>query len=164
MKHILLSTHPLIMNNFTLSTMSDFVGQELGVSDWVLVDQARVNTFAECTGDHQWIHVDEKRAQKESPLGSTIAHGFLSLSLLPMLTENLGLLPKGAAFALNYGADKIRFLAPVITGSRLRVRVTVLAVTPKGSGRWLIKTNNVMEIEGQEKPAMIAETLAMIFE
>ncbi|MDJ0754279.1 MAG: MaoC family dehydratase [Ardenticatenaceae bacterium] len=151
------------MNQFSLSNMSEFVGRELGVSDWVLIDQERINAFADCTGDHQWIHVDVERAQRESPLGSTIAHGFLTLSLLPDLTENLGLLPSGAAFALNYGTDKVRFLSPVVVNSRLRVRVTLESITEKGSGRWLMKTNNVMEIEGQEKPAMVADTLAMIF-
>lgn len=151
------------MSELTVENIGERVGQELGVSDWVTVDQERINTFADCTGDHQWIHVDRERAARESPLGTTIAHGYLTLSLLPMLTEKLGLHPKGATFALNYGLDKVRFLAPVPSGSRLRVRTSLMSMTDKGGGRWLMKTNNVMEIEGEEKPAMIAESLAMIF-
>ncbi len=152
------------MSHLTLSNLTSFVGREIGVSDWVLVDQARIDAFAACTGDHQWIHVDAERARRESPLGTTIAHGYLTLSLLPMMTAELGLKPAGAAYVLNYGADKIRYLNPVKSGSRLRVHVTLAEVTPKGPGRWLIKSINTVEIEGEEKPALVAETLALIVE
>jgi acyl dehydratase len=147
---------------YSVDNLEQFIGQTLGVSDWVLIDQERINQFAACTGDHQWIHVDEARAQA-SPIGTTIAHGFLVLSLLPMLTANLGLMPQGALYALNYGTDKVRFTSFVPVGSRVRNHVELLEVTRKPNGSILVKTKNTMEIEGQEKPAMVAETLKMIF-
>ena len=111
---------------YSLYTLQDFIGQELGVSDWMTVDQARIDQFAACTEDHQWIHVDEDRARHESPYGTTIAHGYLTLSLLPRLRMNLGLVPDGVAHALNYGLDRVRFLNPVKAGARVRVRVTLV--------------------------------------
>ena len=150
-------------SNFTIHNLADFVGQELGVSDWITIDQGRIDAFADATGDHQWIHVDVDRAQRESPLGTTIAHGYLTLSLLPMLTAELGLYPDGVAYALNYGADRIRFINPVRAGARIRVHVVLSEVTPKGTGRWLLKRTSTVEIEGEDRPAMVAETLAMVF-
>ena len=150
------------LENYRLDNLEEFVGQTLGVSDWVTINQAQVNQFADCTGDHQWIHVDPERA-KASPLGGTIVHGYLVLSLLPMLTADLGLVPAGVAYALNYGADRIRFTSFVPVGSRLRNQVQLLDVTRKPNGGVLLKMQNTMEIEGQEKPAMIAETLTLIF-
>ena len=147
---------------YTLGTLNQFVGRELGVSDWIAIDQARIDQFADCTEDHQWIHVDIDRARHESPYGATIAHGFLTLSLLPKLRNDLGLVPDGVAHALHYGLDRVRFLSPVKAGARVRVRVTLLSVTEKGDGRTLLKTSNTVEIEGEEKPALIAETLAML--
>lgn len=148
--------------NYTLENLETFIGQPLGVSDWVTIDQEQVNKFADCTGDHQWIHVDLEKAQA-SPLGGTIVHGYLVLSLLPMLTADLRMLPQGVTYALNYGADRIRFTSFVPVGSRLRNHVELLEVTRKPNGGILLKTKNTMEIEGQEKPAMVAETLLMIF-
>ena len=147
---------------YNVSTLGQFVGQELGVSDWLTVDQERINEFADCTGDHQWIHVDVERAQRESPLGSTIAHGYLTLSLLAAMQMELGIVPEGVTQALNYGLDRVRFMAPVKAGARIRTRVVLMAVDPLGKGRQLLKTQNTVEIEGEIKPALIAETLALL--
>src|SRR5258707_206038 len=122
----------MAIEGFTLATISQFVGRELGVSDWITVDQERINQFAECTGDKQWIHVDVERAQRESPFGTTIAHGFLTLSLVPMLQSSLGIVPSGVKAALNYGLDRVRFVTPVKVGSRIRDRVTLVPAEDKG--------------------------------
>ena len=147
---------------YDVSTLEQFVGQELGVSDWLAVDQERINEFADCTGDHQWIHVDVERAQRESPLGSTIAHGYLTLSLLAAMQIEIGIIPAGVSQALNYGLDRVRFIAPVKAGARIRTRVVLVAVDPQGKGRLLLKTQSTVEIEGETKPALIAETLALL--
>lgn len=146
---------------YTFANLDQFVGRELGVSDWVMIDQARINAFADATGDHQWIHVDPARAAA-SPLGATIAHGFLTLALLPMLTETMGLIPAGVQFVLNYGTDRVRFVNFVRVNSRVRNRVSLAGAEPK-SGGVLLKFANTMEIEGESKPAMIAETLMLAF-
>jgi len=150
------------IHGYSMNTLDEFVGRELGVSEWVVVDQARIDAFAACTGDQQWIHVDVERARRESPFGGTIAHGYLTLSLLASLGMDLGLIPPDAAAGLNYGLDKVRFITPVKAGARVRSRVTLVAVENKGGGRVMIKTANVLEIEGEEKPALLAETLAML--
>ena len=147
---------------FNVNTLEQFVGQELGVSDWLTVDQERINQFADCTGDHQWIHVDIERAQRESPLGSTIAHGYLTLALLAAMQMELGIIPEGVTQALNYGLDRVRFIAPVKAGARIRTRVVLVSVDPQGKGRLLLKTQNTVEIEGETKPALIAETLTLL--
>ena len=147
---------------YDINTLEQFVGQELGVSDWLTVDQERINEFADCTGDHQWIHVDIERAQRESPLGSTIAHGYLTLALLSAMLMELGVVPAGVSRALNYGLDRVRFMAPVKAGARIRTRVVLVAVDPQGKGRLLLKTQNTVEIEGETKPALIAETLTLL--
>ncbi len=153
----------MALEGYTFANARDFIGQELGVSDWITIDQDRVNAFADCTIDHQWIHVDQERAAA-SPLGGTIAHGYLTLSLLTTLTESVGVVPEGnIAMALNYGTDKVRFLNPVPVGSRIRLRSVLGDITEKGGGRYLFKINNTVEIEGVDKPAMIADTLFMIF-
>ena len=142
--------------------LHQLIDQELGVSEWVRVDQDRINQFANCTGDHQWIHVDQERAQRETPFGSTIAHGYLTLSLLPMLLKGIMPVPEGAKAFLNYGSDKIRFLAPVRVGTRVRNRARLLSVQEKDAQRWLLKVRNTIEMEGSTRPAMVAETLTMI--
>ncbi|KWR90479.1 MaoC family dehydratase [Cupriavidus sp. IDO] len=147
---------------YSMATLGKFVGRELGVSDWVLVDQARIDAFAQCTGDKQWIHVDVGRAKRESPFGGTIAHGYLTLSLLASLAIEIGLIPKDASSGLNYGLDKVRFMAPVKTGSRVRSRVTLLSVEDKGNGRYMVKMANELQIDGESKPALLAETLALL--
>jgi acyl dehydratase len=147
---------------YSLSTITQFVGQELGVTEWMTIDQERINGFADFTGDQQWIHVDVERARRESPFGSTIAHGYLTLSLASSLQYELGIVPAGVSQALNYGLDKVRFLAPVKVGARIRDRVVLLAAEPQDKGRLLLKTRNTIEIEGETKPAMIAETLTLL--
>ena len=146
----------------TLATLSDWVGKELGTSKWVTVDQDRINEFAHCTGDEQWIHVDVERARRESPFGGPVAHGYLTLALLAELSMDIGVVPKDAKAAFNYGLDKVRFLAPVKAGARVRARISLMELTEQGGGRKLVKLNNTMEIEGESKPALIAETLAVL--
>jgi len=152
----------MALEGYTLAAVKDFVGKELGVSDWLTVDQERIDEFARCTGDHQWIHVDVERARRESPFGTTIAHGYLTLSLLPAMQFSVGTLPGGVKAALNYGADKIRFITPVKAGARIRDRVTLIGAEDKGGGRVLTTTRHTVEIEGEEKPALVADTLAML--
>jgi acyl dehydratase len=147
---------------YSIATIEDFIGRELGVSDWVVVDQARIDAFAQCTGDKQWIHVDVERAKRESPFGGTIAHGYLTLSLLAALAIEIGIIPEDASAGLNYGLDKVRFMTPVKAGARVRNRVTLLAAQRKGGGRVIVKTMNELQIDGEEKPALIAESLAML--
>jgi acyl dehydratase len=157
-----MSTSKDSVENYSVATIDDCVGRELGVSDWVVVDQARIDAFAECTGDRQWIHVDEERARRESPFGGTIAHGYLTLSLLGGLAIEIGVVPKDASAGLNYGLDKVRFMTPVKAGARVRVRVTLVSAEKKAGGRILIKTMNELQIDGEDKPALVAETLAML--
>ena len=147
--------------SYTLDTLQDHVRQSLGTSSWVTVDQSRIDAFADCTGDHQWIHTDPERAAA-SPLGGTIAHGYLTLSLLPMMTAEIGLVPQGVTSALNYGSDKVRFLAPVPSGSRVRAHVELVSVAEKRPGQILLTTRSTVEIEGSDTPALVADTLAML--
>ena len=135
-------------------------GEELAVSDWLEVDQARIDAFADCTGDHQWIHVDRERAAA-SPFGGTIAHGFLTLSLLPKLTSAAWAKDLGLQAMLNYGLDRVRFLTPVRAGARLRNRLRLVSAEAKGQGRTLVAFENTVEIEGEAKPALVAHTLVM---
>ena len=150
------------INEYSLATIDEFVGRELGVSNWALVDQARIDAFAQCTGDRQWIHVDAERAKRDSPYGGTIAHGYLTLSLLGAFLIEIGLIPEDASAGLNYGLDKVRFMTPVKAGARVRNRTTLLSVEKKDGGRVIVKTLNELQIEGEAKPALIAETLAML--
>ena len=149
-------------NALSMATLADWTGKELGVSGWLLVDQQRIDEFAHCTGDAQWIHVDVERAKKESPFGGPVAHGYLTLSLLAKLGMEVGIVPQDAVAAFNYGLDKVRFLAPVKAGARVRLRVTLLEAADQGAGRKLLKLANTVEIEGEAKPALVAETLAML--
>ncbi|MEJ0048906.1 MAG: MaoC family dehydratase [Rhodospirillales bacterium] len=137
------------------------VGTEIGLSDWLTIDQDRIDRFAEVTGDHQWIHVDRERAAA-GPFGITIAHGFLTLSLLPKLSSQRWLALPGVIGALNYGLDRVRFLTPVKCGARIRNRVKMLSLEDKGPGRTLITNESTMEIEGEAKPALVATTLVMV--
>ena len=150
------------MSALTIAGMNERIGKELGVSEWVRIDQGRINAFAECTGDHQWIHVDVERTKRESPFGGPIAHGYLTLSMVASLAMEVGILPKDAAAGLNYGLDKVRFLAPVTVGSRVRLRVVLTGTEPREAGQVIMKTQNTLEVEGSDKPALIAETLALI--
>lgn len=146
----------------TMANLDDWVGKELGVSSWLRVDQQRIDEFAHCTGDDQWIHVDVERAKKESPFGGPVAHGYLTLSLLAKLGMEVGIVPKDAVAAFNYGLDKVRFLAPVKAGAQVRLRITLLEATDQGAGRKLLKLANTLEIEAEPKPALVAQTLAML--
>lgn len=146
----------------TLATLQDYRGEELGVSEWVTIDQERIDRFAECTGDRQWIHVDVEKA-RSGPFGGTIAHGYLTLALLAETSHEAWWGPLGLKAAVNYGLDKVRFLAPVKAGARVRNRVKLVAVEDRGEGRQLITTENTIEIEGSDKPALVAITLALTF-
>jgi acyl dehydratase len=149
-------------SGYSVSTIGQFVGQELGVSAWMMIDQERIDGFADFTGDHQWIHVDVERARRESRFGSTIAHGYLTLSLAAAWQYELGIIPADASQALNYGLNRVRFLAPVKVGARIRDRVVLLAAEQQDKSRLLLKTRNIIEIEGETKPALIAETLTLL--
>jgi acyl dehydratase len=135
------------------------VGQEVGVSDWLLVDQERVNKFADATGDHQWIHVDVERATKE--IGGPIAHGYLTLSLIPFLSAGL-LNISGVTRGINYGSNKVRFTGMVRVGKKVRLRQKLLSAEPKSGGLQLINECTI-EIEGEERPACVAETISVIY-
>lgn len=150
------------MADLTFATMGDLVGQSLGTSSWHDITQDAVNEFANCTGDRQWIHVDVERAKKESPFGGPVAHGYLTLSLVASLSMELGAVPKGAVAALNYGLDKVRFLAPVPVGARVRLHAKLLSFERKDNGQYLMKAENTLEIDGSDKPALIAESLAIL--
>jgi acyl dehydratase len=150
------------VGEFTIAEMSEHIGRELGVSDWVTIDQSRIDTFADCTGDHQWIHVDIERAKRESPFRGPIAHGYLTLSMIAPLSMQIGILPKDSTAGLNYGIDKVRFLAPVPAGARVRLRVVLAGFEPRDGGQAIMKTQNTLEVEGSQKPALIAETLALL--
>jgi acyl dehydratase len=142
-----------------MSELPGLVGQEVGVSDWLEVAQDRVNLFADATGDHQWIHVDVERATKE--MGGPIAHGYLTLSLIPFLSA--GLLPvKGVTRGINYGSDKVRFTNMVRVGKRVRLRQKLIGVEPKAGGLQL-KNECTIEIEGEARPACVAETITVIY-
>jgi len=146
---------------FKASDFPALVGTELEPSSWMEITQERVNQFADATNDHQFIHVDlEKAAQ--TPFGGPIAHGFLTLSLTVCLMEENAIKPEGLIMGINYGSDKVRFLQPVRVGSRIRAHQKIMEATEKHPGQWLIKTAVTIEIENVEKPAMIAETLAML--
>lgn len=145
----------------TLAELRVLAGTEVALSDWVEITQQRVNTFADATGDRQWIHVDAERCKRESPFGGTIAHGFLTLSLLPAMLENALALPF-VKMGLNYGLNKVRFTAPVPVGSRLRARMTLQAVEDIAGGAQLA-WNVVVEIEGGERPACVAEFLVRMY-
>jgi acyl dehydratase len=148
--------------SYRMATLPEFVGHELGVSDWVAVEQERIEQFAACTGDRQWIHVDVERARRESPFGGPVAHGYLSLALVAPLAMELGVVPPDAAAGLNYGLDKVRFLAPVKAGARVRNRVNVLSADAQNEDRMLLKLQCTLEIEGEAKPALVAEMLCML--
>jgi acyl dehydratase len=142
-----------------LDTLAGMTGEELGLSDWLEIDQERVDRFADATGDHQWIHVDRERASA-GPFGGTIAHGYLTLSLIPFLGSQVFALETPGA-RLNYGVNKVRFPHPVRVGSRIRSRVTMGEVTELAAGLQLT-LRHVVEIEGQDKPACVAETVVLL--
>lgn len=149
------------MKQVTFDELPSLVGQETGVSDWVTIDQDRIDKFAEATGDHQWIHVDVARAAKEMPGGKTIAHGYLTVSLIPWLTGNF-LKVEGVTRGINYGSNKTRFTNMVPVGSRVRARSRLIAVEPRGGGMQLTSEVTI-EIEGQKRPACVTESIGILF-
>lgn len=138
------------------------VGNEVGVSSWLVVDQDRIHAFAEATEDRQFIHVDPDAAA-QTPFGGTVAHGFLTLSLLSRMAAEAMLVPDGVKMAVNYGLDRVRFLAPVRSGKRVRGRFNLDSVEEKAPGKWLMRHNVTVEIEGEDKPALTAVWLGLIF-
>ena len=144
------------------SELAAMVGTELGVSGWLLIDQERVNAFADATLDHQFIHIDPERAEL-TPFGGTIAHGFLTLSLLPHFLDSASVPVQGLLMAINYGTDKVRFLQPVKVGQRIRGRSVLAGAEEKRPGQWLVKQTVTVEIDGEEKPAMVADFLMLFF-
>lgn len=150
------------MANVTKEQLLAAGGTELGVSGWLNIDQDRINQFADVTLDHQFIHIDPEAAAK-TPFGGTVAHGFLSLSVLPHLMQDLTLVPQNVVMGVNYGFNSLRFLNPVPVNSNVRANVSVKEVVEKKTGQYLITYSVVLEIEGIEKPALVAEWLTMIF-
>jgi acyl dehydratase len=144
-----------------VADLAKHIGEEIGISSWILLDQNRINEFAHCTGDHQWIHVDVERAAREGPFGGTIAHGFLTLSLLAPTGFEVLLARITPKSVVNYGFDKVRFVAPVRSGKRVRNHIRISSVEEKGAGRFLVTIENTMEIEGETRPALTASALAM---
>jgi acyl dehydratase len=138
------------------------IGTEIGVSDWILVDQKAIDIFAEVTGDHQFIHVDPEAAA-QTPFGGTVAHGFLTLSLLSQMAAGVMLVPPTTKMAVNYGFEKIRFIAPVRSGKRVRGRFTLVSAEEKRPGQWQFLHHVTVEIEGEDKPALTADWIGMIF-
>ncbi len=152
------------MKTVKAEILADYVGQSLGQSEWFQIDQDRIDRFADATLDHQFIHVDPEKA-KHTPFGGTIAHGFLTLSLLPYFQSKMAemIVPEGLKMGMNYGFDKIRFLAPVSVDSNVRCVATLKQMTEKKSGQYLFNVELSVEIEGNEKPALIADWLLMYF-
>ena len=143
------------------SDIPNLAGRQLEPSPWLEITHERVNQFADATNDHQFIHVDAEKAAK-TPFGGPIAHGFLSLSLLSYLNAQSSVVPKNLAMIINHGSDKIRYLAPVRVGKRIRSHQQVLEINEKRPGQWLMKTAVSVEIEGEETPALVAEILSML--
>jgi acyl dehydratase len=151
-----------MMEVATPAEMDRHVGETLGHSEWLTVTQQMIDGFADATGDHQWIHVDQERAAREMPGGKTIAHGYLTLSLLPRLAQDIYRIRQRSR-AVNYGSNKVRFTGPVPAGARIRLQMTLKASEPVDGGRRLTFDSTV-EIEGQPRPALVAETIALVFD
>jgi acyl dehydratase len=150
----------MIEGNISVEDFKNSAGTELGPSDWLLIDQQRINIFADATNDHQFIHVDAEKAAATT-FGSTIAHGFLSLSLISHLVGQIMLKPKGTVMGINYGSDKVRFLQPVKVNSRVRARARVEKVSARPGGQFLVKSTITVEIENEQRPALVAEILSL---
>jgi len=150
-------------NNYSTATLAEHIGHNFGAAAPVLLDQARIDSFAHCTGDKQWIHVDTERARTQSRFGGTIAHGLLMLSLVPAAHFELGVYLNDAANVLNYGFDRVRFLAPVPAGTAVRVHVELTEVTPKSNGGFLVRCKNTAHsVVDPSQPLMVADSLAMV--
>ncbi|MGH6954048.1 MAG: MaoC family dehydratase [Alphaproteobacteria bacterium] len=151
------------MLDYRIDNAHQFIGKELAVSDWLRIDQPMVTTFANTTLDPDWMHVDVARSRRESPYGGTIVQGFLMLSLVIHFGHVLGTQPKDTAYGLNYGLDKVRFLAPVLVGARVRNHVVLADFRERSPGRYLQRTTNTLEVEGSDKPGMVADWLVLWF-
>ena len=149
------------MKSVAYDDLAGLAGQEIGTSEWVEIDQDRINKFADATGDHQWIHVDVERAKAEMPGGKTIAHGYLTLSLIPMLGAKI-MSVTGVSRGINYGANKVRFTNMVTVGSKVRAKQKLLSVEPRSGGLQMINEMTI-EIEGQDRPACVAETISLVY-
>ena len=149
-------------SGYTFDAIGDFVGL-IRVSDWIEVDQEMINRFAQTTRDEQWIHVDVERCKRESPFGAPVAHGFLTLSLLAPLLVKAGVIPPDASRAINCGVDNARFLAPVVSGDRVRTHITLVSAERKHADRTLISTRHVLEVEGRHQPALTADVILMLY-
>ena len=146
----------------SIEEIKDRIGSEVGISDWIPIDQPAIDAFAEVTHDHQFIHVDPEAAAR-TPFGGTVAHGFLTLSLLSRMAADALLRPEGLKMGVNYGFDRVRFMAPVRSGKRVRGRFRLTAFEEKRSGQYQFVHNVTVEIEGEDKPALIADWIGMIF-
>ena len=150
------------MPTATLDEIRARVGEEVGVSDWILIDQARIDAFAEVTEDLQFIHVDPEAAAR-TPFGGTVAHGFLTLSLLSRMAADAMLRPEAVKMGVNYGFDRVRFMAPVRSGKRVRGRFTLTAFEEKRPGQFQFVHTVTVEIEGEDKPALVADWIGLLF-
>jgi acyl dehydratase len=153
---------PMFRKRLSLRKLKVMVGREVGLSDWFAVTQDRIDAFAACTGDRQWIHVDPERAAR-TPLGGTVAHGFLLLSLIPLFSSQTEVFTGRFRMAVNYGLNRVRFPHPVSAGSRVRNRAVLKSIEKRGFRKVLVTVENTMEVEGADKPAMVADALALIF-
>lgn len=154
-----MSEKPIV---FSGTDPTALLGKVVGVSDWVVVDQSRIDGFAKDTGDDQWIHVDVERAKRESPFGGPIAHGYLALAIVGTTTMDVLIKPAGFKQAFNYGLDRVRFLSPVRAGARVRNQIKLADVKERPDGSYLLTTENTLEIEGQDKPALTAVALVLV--
>ena len=145
-----------------IEELKSLVGREVGLGDWFELAQSRIDDFARATEDHQWIHVDVERAKKDMPGGKTIAHGFLTLSLIPMLNHQISHI-NNVRNGINYGCNKVRFTSPVPAGSKVRARTKLMAADPMDGGGVRLTNQVTIEIEGQERPACIAETMSIVY-
>jgi acyl dehydratase len=134
------------------------------MSDWITVDQHMIDRFADCTGDRQWIHVDVERTKKESPFRKPIAHGYLTLSLITAMALDIDAIPENTQAAFIHGLDSVRFIAPVVVGARIRMRTTLVSMEDSGPGQYLLTSANIVEIEGESRPALTADVLVMLYE
>lgn len=149
--------------SYQYNNIQDFVGHEIGISNWLNIDQERINGFADATGDHQWIHVDVARARAESPFGTTIAHGFLTLSLLANMLMELGAVPVDVSRAMNIGVNNVRFRKPVCVDQRVRARTTLTLAEPKSDKHMIVVFSCLLEIENESEPAVSGDITVMMY-
>jgi acyl dehydratase len=147
----------------SLVAYQNMVGHEVGVSSWHLVDQSRINVYADVIEDHQFIHIDPERAKMETPFGSTVAHGFLTMSLMSIMSYEVMPVIEGTIMGVNYGFDKLRFISPVRAGSRVRGRFVLAEAKLRKPTELQSRTNVTVEIEGEEKPALVADWIGLIY-